>query len=133
MIQMNGTGQHLAPSAGDEVTTPLVTINQISLTSGQIWKIGSVIIGSIISAYGAGYLFLPAKQSELEALTKLVVTIQEAQSRNAESVNRLTVAVDNLSGIVTDIKNKPPITISPPHAATRRSFINPRAPRPLTP
>lgn len=101
---MNGTGDHV--SVADAGGPPIVTINQINLTGKQIVSIGSMLIGAIMSAYAAGWLFLPAKQSDLEALTRVVVALDTAQKESKGAIERLTVAVDNLSNIVTRLPSQ---------------------------
>ena len=100
---MNGTGEHV--SVADTGGPPIVTINQINLTGKQIVSIGSMLIGAIMSAYAAGWLFLPAKQAEFEALNKVVVVMQQQLNESRQAINRLTLAVDNMSGIVAGLKN----------------------------
>jgi hypothetical protein len=100
---MNGTGDHV--SVADAGGPPIVTINQINLTGKQIVSIGSMLIGAIMSAYAAGWLFLPAKQKEFEALNKVVVVMQQQLDESRQAINRLTLAVDNMSGIVSGFKN----------------------------
>lgn len=98
-IRMNG---HV-----DESGSPIVTINQINLTGKQIVSIGSMLIGAIMSAYAAGWLFLPAKQKELESLHGVVQVMQQQLNESKAAINRLTVAVDHMSSIITDLKNTP--------------------------
>lgn len=113
MAMMNGTGEQImhAESAGG---SPIVTINQINLTGRQILSIGSMLIGAIMTAYTAGWLFLPAKQKEFEALNQTVAVMQQQFSESRAAITRLTVAVDNMSGIITELKNS-----AAPRAKTR--------------
>lgn len=82
---------------------PAVTINQINLTWPQILSAAGSVIAAIWSAYAAGWLFLPAKESELKEVTKVVEVLQTGTKSNREAIERLTVAVDNLSTIVERI------------------------------
>jgi len=96
---MNGTGEHVDQGA------PIVTINQINLTGKQIVSIGSMLIGAIMTAYTAGWLFLPAKQKEFEALNDVVKVMQVQLTESREAINRLTVAVETMGGALRDMKN----------------------------
>ncbi len=95
-------GEQYVNGAVSEVggTPPLVTINQINLTAAQIWSVGATVVGAIMSMYAAGYLFLPAKESELKEVTKIVEVLKQDTATNRQAIDRLTTAVDNLSGIV---------------------------------
>ena len=73
------------------------------------WIVGG-IIGGIWSMYAAGWLFLPAKQSDLHALTQVVQTLDTAQKESRDAIARLTVAVDNLSGIVSRFPSQKSVT-----------------------
>jgi hypothetical protein len=95
---------------------PLVTINQINLTAAQIWSLGAAVVGAIMSMYAGGYLFLPAKESELKEVTKIVEVLKEDTGSNRMAIERLTIAVDNLSGIVAVMaqKQNEPVAVEPP-------------------
>lgn len=81
--------------------TPLAYYQPSVITLATVrWIVGG-IIGGIWSMYAAGWLFLPAKQSDLHALTQVVQTLDTAQKESRDAIARLTVAVDNLSGIVS--------------------------------
>jgi hypothetical protein len=105
-------GQHapVQPVAGYAELQPAVTINQIQLTGRQIMALGSAVIGAIMSAYGAGWLFMPAKDSDLKSLVQIVTTMQQQTDANRQAVERLTLAVDNLSGLVEGITPKRTLT-----------------------
>jgi hypothetical protein len=94
----NGALQH--PAATE---APVVTVNQINLSGKQILAIFGGVCSAIVSLYGSGWLFRPAKDADLQALTQIV---QKLQAESDKSINRLTVAIDNLSGLVAEIKNQ---------------------------
>lgn len=120
----NGSSYALPPdiqasSDGDGAPArPFITINQISLTWRQI---GVAIAGiPTVAAFlvTSGWLFMPAKEKDFSALRDVVTvmtrTLDEMQSQtqaNRTSIGRLTEAVDNLSNIVSELKNAPPRTI----------------------
>jgi len=86
--------------------TPLAYYQPSVITLATVrWIVGGVI-GAIWSLYAAGWLFLPAKQSDLEALTRVVVALDTAQKESKGAIERLTVAVDNLSNIVTRLPSQ---------------------------
>jgi len=89
---------------------PALTINAITLSWKQIAAAGASVIGAIWSFYVGGYLFVPAKESDLKALTGVVQKIQETvsafQAENDKTISRLTMAIDNLSGLVSEVKSQ---------------------------
>lgn len=104
-----------APAGAAEV----ITIHQINLTWGQVWKLGSLAVSVIVAAYGSGWLFVPAKANDLAALTAIVQTMQTTQAEakrgqdeQQAAISRLTQAVDNLAGIVDQVKNAPPAVVA---------------------
>jgi hypothetical protein len=114
----NGLAPHgqpapVQPMAGFGEMQPAVTINQIQLTGRQIMALGSAVIGAIMSAYAGGWLFLPAKDSELKSLVQVVTTMQQQTDANRQAVERLTLAVDNLSGLVEGLGSEKPVVKRP--------------------
>lgn len=107
--------QQYAPASPPPMAEqPLAVINPIQITPGVIkWVVGmiaSVIMFLAASPVAERYLN-PAKQSDLEAISILVKVLQEgqtvmktAQNEQRVALERLTLAVDNLSGIVDGLK-----------------------------
>lgn len=109
--------------------SPLISVSPITLTGAQLRWILVTILGAIWSAYAAGWLFLPAKDADVKALTVVVQSLattvealkvnqQAAQADQKEAVRvareerkDLVESVDALSTIVADLKNAPPRTI----------------------
>jgi hypothetical protein len=84
--------------------TPVAYYTPIAITPASIrWLVGGTI-AMVWSLIAAGVLFIPAKQTDLETLTKVVQVIQTGQADAKLAVERLTVAVDNLSGIVDGMR-----------------------------
>lgn len=84
-----------------DMNTPVIQVSPISISLAQVrWAVLGVI-GAIWSLYTADYLYRPAKATDLEAMTRVVQTLDIAQRESREAISRLTVAVDNLSGIVS--------------------------------
>ncbi len=104
---MNGQQAQQQQPAALTTDTPIAYYQPIAITPGTIkWVIGAVvgIIGFLASAPVAERYLNPAKQSDLETLARVVQVIQTGQAESREALNRLTLAVDNLAGIVTEIK-----------------------------
>lgn len=100
-VHMNGTGQTPQPLGID---TPVAYYQPIAITPASIKWVVMGVIGGIWSLIAAGVLFIPAKQTDLETLTKVVQVIQTGQADAKIAVERLTVAVDNLSHLVDNMR-----------------------------
>lgn len=86
---------------------PILQISPINLSVAQLRWIVSGIIGAIWSAYAAGWLFLPAKDTDLQTLRTSFEIVQKEQAQARDALVRLTTAVDNLSGLVDRLGNAP--------------------------
>ena len=101
---MNGTQpqQQTATVPVMDANTPLAVYTPIAITPGTIrWIFGAVV--AALALMPSGFLdryLLPAKDSEVQALTAIVKVLQQGQSETSDAVKRLTLAVDNLSGLV---------------------------------
>jgi hypothetical protein len=86
--------------------TPVAYYQPIAITPATVkWVIGAVIGILVMMPAGVIDRYLnPAGRGELDALVKVVQTVQQAQDESRRAVERLTVAVDNLSGIVNDVR-----------------------------
>jgi len=84
---------------------PLVTITPptIRLTAAQIWAAILAVPTTVALLMSQGWLYKPAKDSELTAVVQIVQTLQTAQQESNKAISRLTEAVDNLSAIVVKI------------------------------
>lgn len=128
---MNGAGQHYqAPvpngitsplGTGEPAAAPVVTFQQVALTAAQIRNLFLGAVGLISAGISAGWLFMPAKEADLKAVTAIVETLRTEADQNREAVTRLTVAVDNLSRLVSDLSDRPPAVIVPPPPPARRT------------
>lgn len=110
-MQMPGTPQSPQPLGPD---TPVAYYQPIAITPAVIKWLVLGVIGAIWSMNASGYLFVPAKDSELKALQTIVQTVQQQQTDfqrqmegTRDALSRLTLAVDNLSGIVDGLKKVP--------------------------
>lgn len=94
----------------DVANAPVVTIQNVSLSSAQLRNLFLGIAGLVSALLGGGYLFIPAKQTDLQALQQVVETVNREAAEDRKAVSRLTEAVDNLSRIVTEL----PRYVAPP-------------------
>jgi len=101
---MNGTqpqGQTTTVPVMD-ANTPVMYYQPIAITPATIkWIAGAVV--AALALMPSGFLdryMLPAKDSEVQALTAIVKVLQQGQQDTSDAVKRLTLAVDNLSGLV---------------------------------
>lgn len=112
-MQMPGTPQSPQPLGPD---TPVAYYQPIAITpSGIKWLCGAVLAVLVAMPSGVMDRYLsPAKDSELKALQVIVQTVQQQQTEfqrqmegTRDALSRLTLAVDNLSGIVDGLKKVP--------------------------
>lgn len=100
------------PGMGPE--TPIAYYTPIAITPSTIkWFIAATvsIMGFLASAPIAERYLMPAKDSDLQAYVRIVETLRSEQEKSREAISRLTLAVDNLSGIVNSMKlSASPIT-----------------------
>lgn len=106
---MNGQYQQEQQAAPQTTTVPVMDANTpvayyqpIAITPATIkWIAGAVV--AALALMPSGFLdryLLPAKDSEVQALTAIVKVLQQGQQDTSDAVKRLTLAVDNLSGLV---------------------------------
>lgn len=117
---VNGQHQQSQPSP-PTTDTPLAYYQPVAITGGTIkWIAGAIasVMMFLAASPVADRWMMPAKDSELKALQGVVETVRTQQTdfqRQMESsrdaIARLVLAVDNLSSIVSDIKNQKPRTI----------------------
>jgi hypothetical protein len=129
----NGQAQHNAqlgghPSVPNVMTPeqPILQIAPMALSTAQLRWLAGAVIGGIWSAYAAGWVFLPAKDSDVQSLRSVITIVQQEQEKSRDTLNRLTLAVDNLSGLVDRISTAPRQELERlvPRAAAKR--VSPR-------
>ncbi len=90
-----------------ETPVAYYTPPNIAITPSSIkWAFAAVV--SVLALMPAGLLdryLMPARQSDMDTVTAVVRVLQQGQAETAKAVERLTVAVDNLSGIVEGVRN----------------------------
>lgn len=133
---MNGSASHdhqptppyqahpaqLPPGIGTD--TPLAYYQPIAITPGTIkWVAGAVASVMLFLAGSpiAERYMSPAKQSDLVIMQEIVKTLQVGQHEQRTALERLTLAVDNLAGIVTGLQQSAKVVI--PKA---KSLVSPR-------
>lgn len=97
---MNGSEQ-MGPD------TPLAYYTPVAITPGTIkWFGGAVLglIGLLATMPVAERYMMPAKQSDLDGIAAIVKVMQQGQTETKQTLDRLTIAVDNLSGIVDGMR-----------------------------
>jgi hypothetical protein len=117
MMGMNGMdyGPHTQPGERPRVPpvamtseTPVAYYQPIAITPGTIKWVAGLLVGGLVFLSGlpaAERYMRPAPQSEMDSLSKVVQILQQGQSETQKAVERLTIAVDNLSGIVAELKS----------------------------
>lgn len=114
---MNGTSAHPPQTQQQQQQQPafdqttLAVFQPIAITPALIitmvkWISGAVVavVGILSAANGFERYMLPAKDSELKLWVEVVKGVQTAQSEQKQSMDRLTMAVDNLAGIVAEVR-----------------------------
>ena len=119
---LNGVG-HMSdsafansPPAGVSGDTVIAYYQPIAITPNLVkWVIGG-IIGAIWSMYLAGWLFLPAKDTELQQVKGLVEIIKTEQQNNKQTFTDLKGAIDGLTSAVAEIQYNVRQTVDAPAA-----------------
>jgi hypothetical protein len=99
-------GQHQVNLSGPASEgQPLVTISPpaIRITGAQIWAAILAIPATVALLTSQGWLYVPAKDSEVQPLVAIVQTLQKGQEDTTQAIRRLTEAVDNISGLVAKL------------------------------
>ena len=99
---LNGTGQHQAEAVPVEAMVT-ITPPAIRITGAQIWAAILSIPATVALLTSQGWLYVPAKDSEVQPLVAIVQTLQKGQEDTTQAIRRLTEAVDNISGLVAKL------------------------------
>lgn len=123
----NGSGAHHAPqqqqaqpthgfggSTAINADMPLAVVNPITVTPALViamvkWISGAVVavVAVLTAGNGIDRYLMPARDSEFQTLRSAFEVVQKEQAQSRDALQRLTTAVDNLSGIVDRIANTP--------------------------
>jgi hypothetical protein len=131
-----GSGNGMASAYGNQqppstynappAETAVVKID-LGLSGRQILGAFTALGTFLVTAFTAGWLFLPARDSDLKTLQGVVEIVRQQQldfqrqlEASRDAVTRLTLAVDNLSGKIQEIR-----TIS----SASRQIIRGKSPR----
>jgi hypothetical protein len=110
-MAMNGLQQYAAQAAAGQSTAlqPGHEPNIVNVNFGLSWKqITAAFAGlalTISGAVGSGALFLPARDSDVQGVKQIIEQMRRDQNESRDALSRLTLAVDNLSGIVDGMKS----------------------------
>lgn len=102
--QQPGLPQNQPPLGHD---TPIAYYTPVPITPGTVkWFFGAIvgIMGVLATSPIAERWMMPAKDSDLQQVRAIVETLRAEQEKSREAISRLTLAVDNLSGIVNSMK-----------------------------
>lgn len=111
-MAMNGL-QHAQQAAGQSAALqPGHEPNIINVNFGLSWKqITAAFAGlalTVSGAVGSGALFLPARDSDVQGVKQIIEQMRRDQTESRDALSRLTLAVDNLSGIVDGMRSLSP-------------------------
>lgn len=87
--------------------TPLAYYTPIAITPGTIkWFFGAMlgIVGFLAATPVAERYMMPAKDSDLQSVRMIVEGMRGELKESRDAIARLTLAVDNLSGIVAQMR-----------------------------
>lgn len=112
-LNINGSGQYRQMS--DEVGAAQPRVVQVSITYADIAKIGTIIGGFLTAALAGGYIFMPARSTDLAAVKEAVREVRLETAKIAETVAGLQASmrsfVDRLDAPVR--QNRKPLTVEP--------------------
>jgi hypothetical protein len=87
--------------------TPIAYYTPVAITPGTIKAFLAAVVGIIgflaVTPVAERYM-MPAKDSDLQAVRVIVDTMRSELKESRDAVARLTLAVDNLSGIVNQMR-----------------------------
>lgn len=135
-IHRMGSGNGMASAYGTQqppdaynTQQPEASVIKIDFgLSGRQILAGLGAIGTFFAtAITAGWLFLPARDSDLKTLQSVVEIVRQQQTdfqrqleASRDAVARMTMAIDNLSGVVEGLRQTPPKVIEKIIQAPRR-------------
>jgi hypothetical protein len=106
-----------AYNAPQPTETAVVKID-LGLSGRQILGAFTALGTFLVTAFTAGWLFLPARDSDLKTLQGVVEIVRQQQldfqrqlEASRDAVSRMTMAIDNLSGVVEGLRQTPPKVI----------------------
>jgi hypothetical protein len=113
------------PPPGSMMDVPIAYYTPVAITPNTIkWFMGAMvgIIGFLAASPVAERYLNPAGAKDLDGLGKIVQVIQTSQQEQKLAMERMTMAIDNLSGIVAEIR-----TTSQKVVPVAKRVLTPRA------
>lgn len=129
----------------DATTAPIITVNA-GLTKRDLMSMGGLLFTAVSALITGGYLFLPARQSDMITVQQSIGTLRKEVSEVKsvtdglkESTERLTAALEGLQDVVSSFqgtieRTRPlaPPAAPRPRVQPQRRVAPPPAPRPAT-
>src|SRR5688572_9262900 len=106
---LNGTGEHMSAAE----PTNVITVN-LGIKARHLAVLGTMIVGLFTSGTAAGWLFMPAKQTDLTRIEESLNGVRNDMQTMRTVTERLTVVLQDLQSAVGDMRPKPA-----PKSATR--------------
>lgn len=116
---------HVETTTVTTTDTPLITINQITLSGKQLWAIAATIFGLLSTGFAGGYLFVPARASAVNDLAAIVATIQQQHAETRQHLASLTTETLKLTTAVDGLQK----AVKVQTATARKRVVTP--PRPV--
>lgn len=108
-------GAHQQPKGGDAGYSGMEPSGGIKMNLDLSWRQIVVVFGALWTMIGGmatgGIIFMPARDSEFQPVKQIVESMRVETSANRDAIARLTVAVDNLSGLVDRLKTEVPARV----------------------
>lgn len=101
----NGTDAHTNTTELIVTSPPAIAVN-FAFSAAQIYATIMGLGGMIAALATAGYLFIPAKDKDLQELKVIVELIRNDQIQNRQSNKELALAINELSKTVAEIKGQ---------------------------
>lgn len=118
---MNGDARTETSSPfADTQTQPIIQVNA-GLTRGDLIKLMTLIGGGCASLITGGYLFWPAKQTDMHEAQKAITELRVQMKDTQDTMGKLVTAVDGLNGVVVELNTqlkRPRVTVKKPAPRT---------------
>lgn len=88
---------HIETVTTTTTDTPLITINQITLSGKQLWAIAVTIFGLLSTGFAGGVLFVPARATAVDELSSVVLTVQQQHAETRTQLAALTMQTSKLA------------------------------------
>jgi hypothetical protein len=109
--------------------TPLITINQITLSGKQLWAIAVTIFGLLSTGFAGGVFFVPARASAVDELSSVVLTVQQQHAETRTQLAALTMQTSKLADAMEALQKGIKVQNT---ANARKRIVTPPKPAPAT-